>query len=203
MLTRRELLAASVGLAATFAAPLSWAQEAPTISDMVLGDPDAPVTIIEYASFTCPHCADFHETVLKDIKRDYVDTGKVRFIHREVFFDQYGLWASMIARCGGEMRYFGMIDRIYGTQREWTKGGNAAEITNNLRRVGLSAGLSQEDLDACLYDEANAKALVSWFSKNAKEHEITSTPSFIIDGEKFGNMNYKKFAAAIDEKLGQ
>ena len=76
------------------------------IKDMTLGPVDAPVTLIEYASYTCPHCATFHASVFKDLKRDYIDTGKVHFIYREVYFDRYGLWASMVARCGGDMKYF-------------------------------------------------------------------------------------------------
>lgn len=202
MLVRRAFLASSLGLAASAAIPsFALAQDASGVPDMVLGDPDAPVTVIEYASFTCPHCANFHKTVLKDLKRDYIDTGKIRFIHREVFFDRYGLWASMIARCGGEMRYFGMIDQIYSTQSEWAKSGDPAAIAGNLRRIGLTAGLSEADLDACMQDQDQAQALVAWYGENAERDEINSTPSFLIDGEKFGNMNFAKFSEVLDEKL--
>ena len=90
------------------------------IPDMVMGAADAPVEIIEYASFTCPHCANFHANIYPLLKADYIDTGKVRFVYREVYFDRFGLWASMIARCGGEMRFFGMAELIYEKQREWT-----------------------------------------------------------------------------------
>src|SRR6056297_2381020 len=96
--------------------------ETPQIAGMSIGAEDAPVTIVEYASFTCPHCADFHDGVFQRIKEDYVDTGKVRFEHREVYFDRYGLWASMVARCGGEQRYFGIVDMIYDQQSEWARG---------------------------------------------------------------------------------
>lgn len=202
MLVRRAFLASSLGLAASAAIPsFALAQDASGVPDMVLGDPDAPVTVIEYASFTCPHCANFHKTVLKDLKRDYIDTGKIRFIHREVFFDRFGLWASMIARCGGEMRYFGMIDQIYSTQSEWAKSGDPAAIAGNLRRIGLTAGLSEADLDACMQDQDQAQALVAWYGENAERDEINSTPSFLIDGEKFGNMNFAKFSEVLDEKL--
>ena len=77
------------------------------IQEMVLGDADAPVTIIEYASYTCPHCRRFHETTFKNIMKDYVETGKVRFVYREVYFDRFGLWASIVARCGGERNSLG------------------------------------------------------------------------------------------------
>ena len=90
-----------------------------TIQEMTLGDPDAPVTMIEYASFTCPHCADFHANQFKKLKKDYIATGKVHFIYRDVYFDRFGLWASMVARCGGEDRFFGITDMIYAQQKEW------------------------------------------------------------------------------------
>jgi len=80
---------------------------------MVIGDADAPIEMIEYASFTCPHCARFHADVYPLLKADYIDSGKVKFIYREVYFDRFGLWASMIARCGGEARFFGLSNLIY------------------------------------------------------------------------------------------
>ena len=89
-----------------------------TIKDFALGAEDAPVKMVEYASFTCPHCAAFHDTVFKPLKADYIDTGKVRFEFREVYFDRYGLWAAMVARCGGEMRYFGITDILFQTQQD-------------------------------------------------------------------------------------
>ena len=179
------------------------AQEAGSgaIQDMTLGEPDAPVEVIEYASFTCPHCADFHENVFPDLKRDYIDTGKVRFIHREVYFDRFGLWASMVARCGGEMRYFGIADRIYETQSEWTSGGEPAAIAERLRRIGRAAGLSQEKLETCLSDADRAEALVAWYRENAERHQVEATPTLIIDGEEYSNMPYSELADTIDAKL--
>jgi len=172
-----------------------------TIAEMAIGAEDAPVTVIEYASFTCPHCATFHEGVYPDLKRDYIDTGKVRFVMREVYFDRFGLWASMVARCGGEERYFGIVDRIFETQRDWTQGGDPAAIADRLRRIGLSAGIGEEDLQACLTDAEKAQTLVTWYEENAETHGIDSTPSFVIDGETFGNMGYDRFSEIIDARL--
>lgn len=172
-----------------------------TIVDMSLGAEDAPVTVIEYASFTCPHCARFHDSVFKDLKKNYVDTGKVRFVHREVYFDRFGLWAGMVARCGGEERYFGVADIVYKTQSEWTEGGDPAVIVENLRRIGRTAGLTDEQLDACLSDADKAQTLVAWFEENAKEDKIQSTPSFLIDGKLYSNMSYDEFAEILDGKL--
>lgn len=171
------------------------------VMDMALGDANAPVTVIEYASFTCPHCARFHSDVFGELKKNYIDTGKIRFIYREVYFDRFGLWASMIARSGGEMRYFGIAERIYDTQKEWTGSNDPAVIADNLRRIGRSAGLTDEQMNAALNDAAQAETLVAWYQKNAAADGIESTPSFVVDGTKYSNMGYAEFSKLIDEKL--
>ena len=174
--------------------------EAVEIQPMVLGEEDAPVKVVEYASFTCPHCATFHDEVLPAIKRDYVDEGLVRFEYREVFFDRPGLWAAMVARCGGEMRFFGIADMIYENQSDWARG-EPAQIADGLRRIGLAAGLTDENLDACLTDAGTAQALVARFEEQAEEDGITSTPSFLIDGELHSNMPEAEFRALLDARL--
>lgn len=171
--------------------------------DMVLGNEDAPITVIEYASFTCPHCANFHDTVFKKLKQNYIDTGKIKFVHREVYFDQFGLWAGMIARCGGDARYFGLTDLIYSGQRDWIGDGSPSTIVANLKKLGRTAGMTDEQMDACLQDEGSAQSLVAAYRQNASADEITGTPTFIIDGEKYSNMNYDDFAAILDEKLAE
>jgi protein-disulfide isomerase len=172
-----------------------------SVQEMILGDAEAPVTVIEYASFTCPHCATFHAQVLPQLKENYVDTGQVRFVHREVYFDRYGLWAGMVARCGGGERYFGIADLIYERQREWTRG-EPTEVVANLRRIGKTAGLTDAQLDACLSDGEKAQTLVAWYQQNAEADGIEATPSFIIDGRKYSNMPYADFTEILDDKLG-
>lgn len=172
------------------------------VQEMVLGAEDAPVTIIEYGSFTCPHCASFHAGVFPQIKENYIDTGKVRFINREVYFDRFGLWAGMIARCGGSTeRYFGIVDMIYAQQSQWTSGENANDIVGNLRTLGKSAGLTDEMLDQCLSDADHATALVAVYEQTTKEHEVRGTPTFIVNGKKQSNMSYPEFASLIDKLL--
>jgi protein-disulfide isomerase len=171
------------------------------VEEMTLGDPDAPVTVVEYASFTCPHCRNFHETSFERLKTDYVDTGKVRFVYREVYFDRFGLWAGMVARCGGPERYFGLVDLLYEKQDEWARGGEPVEIADNLRRIGRSAGIGDEQLNACLEDGDMAQALVADFQRNAEADGIDSTPSFVINGEKVTNRPYEDLAAMIDAQL--
>ena len=171
------------------------------VIEMIQGDPNAPVELIEYASYTCPHCASFHANQFKDIKANYIDTGAVKFVYREVYFDRPGLWASMVARCGGEERFFGITDLIYQDQRDWTSGPGPADIAGALRRIGLSAGLTEEALDACLSDADMAQSLVNWWEENRQEHNVNSTPSFVIDGERYSNMSYSDFAEILDARL--
>lgn len=173
------------------------------IVEMTLGADDAPVTVIEYASYTCPHCATFHNGPLKQMKAEYVDTGKVRFVYRDVYFDRFGLWAAMVARCEPS-KFFGVTDLLYEQQSEWIAGGNdPAQIADNLRRIGRLAGLENDQLEACLADNENAQNLVAWYQANAEADNVTSTPSLIIDGEKHGNMAYSALKAILDEKLGE
>jgi len=200
----------TVGTATSPTAPVETASSAEAgevdtsgIIEMVIGEEDAPITVVEYASFTCPHCASFHDAVFKPLKSDYIDAGKVKFIYRDVFFDAYGLWASMVARCGGETRFFGISDMLYSQQKEWLAGDDRAIIAENLRKIGKVAGLTQENLDVCLNDDANAKALVAWFQQNAEVDDISSTPTLVIDGEKHSNMSYAELKAILDAKLGQ
>ena len=188
----------------TFAANAQEAGEVDTSSivEMSLGNPEADVTVIEYASFTCPHCADFHADQFKKLKTDYIDTGEINFIYRDVYFDRFGLWASMLARCGGEERFFGLTSVIYDKQKEWIGSGDPVSIANELRKIGKVAGLDEDRIEQCLADQDKAKALVAWYQKNAEEHDVNSTPSLVINGEKYSNMAYDELKAIIDEKLG-
>lgn len=172
------------------------------VLEMSMGNPDAPVTVIEYASFTCPHCRTFHEGPFKELKANYIDTGRIHFIYREVYFDRFGLWAGMLARCAGPDRYFGMAEMIYATQQEWIGNGDPATIAENLRRMGRTAGLTDEQVDACLQDADMAQAMVAVYQQNAAADGIESTPSFVINGEKYSNMTYEEFSAILEEKLG-
>jgi protein-disulfide isomerase len=198
-LTGGALLPAVTGISAI---PAATAQEAATseVKVMSMGDPQAPVEVIEYASFTCPHCANFAIDVFPQFKRDYIDTGKVHFINREVYFDRPGLWAGMVARCGDGSRYFGIADMIYEKQKDWTQG-QPAQIAGNLRKLGRAAGLEDAQLDACLTDADKAQAMVKVFEETSQADGINATPTFMIDGEKYANMSYDDFRKILDEKL--
>ncbi|KPP86576.1 MAG: Protein-disulfide isomerase [Rhodobacteraceae bacterium HLUCCO07] len=197
-------------LAVTLAAILAWqtpaiAQsdgEGAAVTEMTMGPEDAEVTLIEYASFTCPHCATFHEDQFKKIKADYIDTDKIRFIYRDVFFDRIGLWASLLARCE-ESRFFGVTGLLYERQDEWLSSNDPAQVAGNLRRIGKVAGLDEDRIEACLSDSDKATALVSWFEENREADDIDSTPSLVINGTKYSNMAYSEIKEILDEELGE
>ena len=185
-----------------YAASAEEASEAiKPIAEMVQGDLDAPIEMIEYASFTCPHCATFHADVYPKLKINYIDKGLVKFIYREVYFDKYGMWASMIARCAGADRFFGMTDQIYRKQSNWARAESDVAIVTQLRKIGLLAGLDESQLSSCLQDGVKLRALVEWYSENAKRDEIKSTPTLIINGEKHSNQSYEQLTEILDEIL--
>ena len=174
------------------------------IKEMTLGNSDAAVTVIEYASFTCPHCATFHAGPYKQLKTEYIDPGLINFVYREVYFDRFGLWAGITARCGegAESRYFGIVEMLYEQQRDWAGGdGGAQEIVQKLRRIGKTAGLTDADLDGCFTDGDRAQALYALYLQNAEADGVRSTPSFVIDGKLHSNMSYVELKALIDEAL--
>ncbi|KEO54530.1 DsbA family protein [Thioclava pacifica] len=174
-----------------------------TLPDVVLGQEDAPVTVIEYASYTCPHCADWHTEEFPKLKADYIDTGKVKFIQREVYFDKFGLWAGLIAQCGGDMKYYAIANMLYDKQREWIGDGKQQTIVDNLHKIGLQAGLTKDQVTTCMNDEKRAEQLVATYQQNASADKIDATPSFIINGTKYSNMSWSDFKKILDDDLAK
>ncbi|HTY69138.1 MAG TPA: DsbA family protein [Caulobacteraceae bacterium] len=167
--------------------------------DMVMGADKAPVTIIEYASLTCPHCAHFNETTFPQLKAQYIDKGLVKYIYRDFPLDRMALTASEIARCAGPERYFGFIDAIFRQQASWTSGGNANEITENLKRLARLGGLSTPAADACLNDKALQDKILAQSLQGEKEFKVDSTPTLIINGEKHpGALTIDELSAIIN-----
>jgi protein-disulfide isomerase len=201
---RQEQMAGMTALAplAAQAQEAAATEALPAVPDMVLGSADAPITLMEYASYTCPHCAHFHDTVFKDLKANYIDTGKVKFVFREVYFDRYGLWASMMARCGGDTRYFGISSMLFEQQKEWAASEDANQVVENIRKIGRTAGMDDAQLNACLEDNKMAQAMVAAYQTNSTADAIEGTPTLIINGEKYSNMSYEDLAKILDAKLG-
>ncbi len=201
MITRRRALAVLGFAASGLAAPglAHHGGESPVVGDMVLGDPEAPIKIVEYASLTCPHCASFHADVLPQIKANYIDTGKARLVYRDFPLDRSALLAAAMARCAGRDRFFGFIDVLYRTQSSWSRADNPTEA---LARIGRLGGLKREEIDACLADEALLDRILSARIQGRREFDIRSTPTFIVNGEKIvGAESYERFKEVLDRML--
>lgn len=202
--SRRAALAIIGGAAMATAVP-AFAQDAAVVEEMSIGAEDAPITMIEYASFTCPHCANFHTDVYGQIKENYIDTGKVRMIYRAVYFsgDRPSLWADLLAHCGGKDRYFGLVKMIYEKQREWTAHQNALAMVDSLYSIGKLAGLEQSDMEVCMQNNDLARALVTASAEGMETHGINSTPTFVINDEVVSNMAYSGFVEIFDKILAE
>jgi protein-disulfide isomerase len=170
-----------------------------TPTDHALGSADAPVTIVEYASMTCGHCAAFHITTLPDLKKKYVDTGKVRFVYRDFPLDGVALQAAQIAECAGNERYFGVVDLVFQTQGQWTAGKDPiADLGKSLR----IAGISDADIKACLANEKVANEIVEERKIAAEKLKVNSTPTLFINGERFtGARTIEGFDEALAKLL--
>lgn len=211
MLTRSLVAALALTLAtpalaqdqSTPAEAETEASDVQTVPDIPMGEEDAPLTVIEYASFTCGHCANFHSENWPKLKSEYVDTGKVKFIQRDVYFDAVGLWAGILARCGGDDKYYAVSDMLFDEQEKWVAGNSGDEIAASLRKIGLKAGMSEEQMTACWDDKGQAESLIKTFQENATADKIDATPTFIIGGEKVQNQPWEDMKKIIDDKLAE
>ena len=163
-----------------------------------LGKDDAKVTIVEYASMTCPHCAHFHETTLPELKTKYIDTGKVRLIMREFPFDPRAEAGFMLARCS-EDKYFPMVDVLFKQQGNWAASENARDA---LLQISKLAGFSQESFEACLTNQKLLEDIRAVRERGSKEFGVDSTPTFFINGGRYpGAMSIADMSAIIDGML--
>lgn len=165
------------------------------LPDKVLGKEDAKVTIVEYASMTCPHCAHFAETTFPELKTKYIDSGKVRFIFREFPFDPRAEAGFMLARCAGD-NYFPMVDVLFKQQQTWAAAENVKDAMFQLSKL---AGFTQESFNACLTDQALLEQVRAVQKRGADEFKVDSTPTFFINGKTYkGALSIEEMSAIID-----
>ena len=170
--------------------------------EMSKGNDNAPVVFVEYASLTCPACAAFHSNVYPQLNKEYIETGKVKFIHREIYFDKAGLWAALTARCtNGVNRYFGMLDLLYSEQPIWSRNESSDKIVDSLLKISSKSGIEKAKAISCLEDQEKALDLVNEFQIYVNKDAIESTPTFIINGEKYANRPYDELKKIIDKEL--
>ena len=184
-LTRRLLTA--VALTASLGVALGGCskKDAVTADDMTLGNANAKVTVIEYASATCSHCARWNADVYPAFKAKYVDTGKVNYVYREILTAPAEVAAAsfLMARCAGKDKYFQVVDSVYRSQEEMFTTGQFREV---LVRIAQSAGMDEAKFNACVSDEKALKAINSRVEKYSKEQSIQGTPTFVVNGKKVG-----------------
>ena len=172
-----------------------------SLPDMALGPANASVTITEYASMTCPHCAAFNETVFPKIKSEYIDSGKVRYVFREFPLDIKAAAGSMLGRCIAKDdagKYFAVIDMLFKQQNDWV----AKNTTETLTRIGKQAGLSQQAVETCLKDQALLDKIAADQKYASDVLKVDSTPTFFINGEKIkGETSFAEFDKKIKSLL--
>jgi protein-disulfide isomerase len=172
-----------------------------SLPDMALGPANATVTITEYASMTCPHCAAFNETVFPKIKSEYIDTGKVRYVFREFPLDIKAAAGSMLSRCiakGDGAKYFAVTDMLFRQQNDWAM----KNTTETLSRIGKQAGLSQQAIEDCLKDQALLDKIAADQKYAAEVLKVDSTPTFFLNGEKIkGETSFEEFDKRIKSLL--
>lgn len=195
----RPLSTASVGApAATGSVDMAKLLEPGALEEKVLGEASAPVTIVEYASMTCGHCASFHIGTYPELKRKYIDTGKARLILREFPFDPRAEAGFMLARCAGD-NYFAMVDVLFKQQNSWAPVQDAQAA---LLKIARLAGFSQESFEACLTDQKLLNDVRAVRERGAREFGIDATPTFFINGRKYaGALTIEQLSAIIDQAL--
>ena len=167
--------------------------------DHVLGDPKAPITVIEYASFTCPHCAHFAMAVLPEIKKKWVDTGKVKLIYRDFPLDQTAVKAAQLAECAGNDKYFGVIDMIFSTQAKWAV---AADPIADLAKSLRIAGMREAEVKACLANDSVQNGVIADY-RSGETLGVSSTPTLFINGEQFKGARSVEELDAVFGKLAK
>ena len=172
-----------------------------SLPDMAIGAANASVTVTEFASMTCPHCAAFNAEVFPKIKSAYIDTGKIRYIFREFPLDIKAAAGSMLARCIAKDdagKYFAVIDMLFRQQNDWVM----KNTTETLTRIGKQAGLSQQQVEDCLKDQALLDKIAADQKYAAEVLKVDSTPTFFVNGEKIkGETSFEQFQKKIDPLL--
>ena len=174
-----------------------------TEKDFVIGNEDAKITIIEYASLSCSHCADFHTNTLETLKKEYIDTGKVKMVFRDYPFNYPALLGSMVLRCIPENYRYDYMNALFKLQTDWVNKKNKKTI-QELYKIMQSGGMTKEEYDACIYNTELENEILEGVMEAQNQFNIKSTPSFIINGKLIeGNKSIKEFRQIIDKILSQ
>jgi protein-disulfide isomerase len=163
----------------------------------VLGDADAPITIIEYSSLTCPHCASFHQDTLPQLKQEWIETGKAKLVFRHYPLDRLALGAALMTNCFEGDRFFAVLEMLFAQQQQWARADNPGQA---LARIGAQAGMDQSTFEQCVTDQQEAQDILAKQEAGRKQAEIQSTPTFLIEGEKIeGAKPYAEFEEVLSD----
>jgi protein-disulfide isomerase len=169
--------------------------------DMYLGKPDAKVTVIEYASLSCPHCANFNKEVLPKIKADYIDKGLVRWIFRDYPLNRPAFQAAILAHCASPVRYFSLVDQLFQSQDYWL---TQSDPLTALKQIGASVGVDDKAFEACLNDETLKNKILTRVQEANDKYKVDATPTFVIKGTTHaGELPYDDFKKLLDQAIGQ
>ncbi len=169
--------------------------------DHVLGEDEAPLTIVEFASFTCPHCMDFEDEVMPKIKEEYIDTGKAKLIYREVYFDGAGLLAASLARCVPAEQYYPVVFTLYSQADTWLKSQDSVEgIIGELTKIGVMAGLPKNEIAKCLDDRESQEKMIENSAALMAENNVKGTPTIIVNGRTVENWQWDNLKPLLDEE---
>jgi|TARA_B100001964_G_scaffold232057_1_gene287395 protein-disulfide isomerase len=172
---------------------------AKTDEEFFLGNKDAKITVIEYASMTCVHCANFHKQVYPKIKKNYIDTNKIKFIFRDFPLDKQALFGSVLAKCAPKDKYFDFVKLILTNQKKWISNDDA--FMNKLQHIGKLAGLNENKINSCFKDEKLVDNIIKTRSIGEKKYNINSTPTLIINEKKYSAMSYENFEKIIENLI--
>ena len=169
---------------------------------IALGLDEAPVKIKVYSSLTCSHCANFHINVVPEIKKEYIEKGKVQLIFMDFPLDQMAFNASKLLHCVDKKKQISYLDTIYETQNKWTVGSNLNDINNNLKKIVKNLGISSKQFDKCLVDEIISDKILNERIDASKKYSIDSTPTIIINEKKFeGSTSFKNIKKKIEKLI--
>ena len=167
--------------------------------EFILGKVNAPITMVEYASLTCSHCAEFHTLTLPLIKKEYIETGKVRLIYRDFPLDQFALTGSMIAHCAGKDRYFAFIQTMFAQQKQWSNDPQPIKALAQIARLG---GMTKDKFEKCIKDKNVADAILQKRLDGDKQYKINSVPTILINGKRYsGGLTIEEFRSIIKRTL--
>ena len=173
--------------------------KAKTDDEIFLGNNNAKIVVIEYASMTCIHCANFHKEVYPKIKENYIDTNKIKFIYRDFPLDKQALFGSVLAKCAPKEKYFDFVKLILSTQKKWIT--NDDTFIDKLKNIGKLAGLTESKINNCFKDEQIVDNIINIRTFAERKYNISSTPSFIINNKKYSAMSYENFEKIIENLI--